>query len=333
MAKEQPADYFRVRPYFWELGFGIVYIEQAFAFPEATARAMKDSGLDIGVAPEPEIILGRNADNKALYIEAKADSFGIESSNCRQARAHLVACGPAFGEVFTPLTDCLLCYLIPEEGCALMPECLATLSAKLSDLRLTPGAFSCNGLRLRATEIQYFWDEAFKSHTGSDVDKITLLGGVTDDTDPTPLVLVFTDDDCCDETKRDFYRQVVIRQVHACLLCDLHELPVGSPYEKSPDDLLMKTTDKVFGFMGRQRQKNLRRLIRGNIFRKVSDYWKEKQLGVKLTGDKLEVSWSTTQEKDDFLDWLEDRTQFDTAKPPDDELPLLKDLKDRSFEA
>ena len=84
---------------------------------------MKDSELDISIPPEPELILGRKSDNKALYFEAKANSFGIASTNSRQARAHLIASGPVFGEVLSPLNACLLCYVVPEGARVLMSQC------------------------------------------------------------------------------------------------------------------------------------------------------------------------------------------------------------------
>jgi len=275
--------------------------------------------------------LKRDTDNKALYFEAKPDSFGINSSNCRQGRAHLVACGPVFGEVLSPLKSCLLCYLVPDEARQPMGACLVALSEELGFHGLKPGEFSCHGLRIDGTNLMYSLDEAFKGHTGVHENAVSVLSDVTDETDPTPLILVFTDEDCCDELKRDFYRQVVIDQVRSCLLCDLHELSPGASYSTTPDALLLKTTDRIFDFMGRQRQGNLRRLVRERVFKKVFDYWKDKQNGVRLAQDGLTVSWSTADEKEVFLDWLEDRrTRFDATKPPEEELPLFKGLGDGS---
>jgi hypothetical protein len=128
---------------------------------------------------------------------------------------------------------------------------------------------------------------------------------------------VFSDEDCSNDEIRDFYRQVIIDQVRACLLCDLHVHTLGERYETSPDNLLAKTTDGIFEYLGRERQKGLRRLVRENILKKIADYWKDKQADVNLVGDQLSVTWNVIVEKDDFLDWLEDRrTRFDTGKPP-----------------
>ena len=148
-------------------------------------------------------------------------------------------------------------------------------------------------------------------------DALPVLDDVTDDTDPAPLLLVFSDEDCSNVEMRDFYRRVVIDQVRACLLCDLHSHTLGEKYEISPDSLLEKTTDGIFQYLGRERQKKLRRLIRENIFKKITDYRKGREPGVTLVGDYLAFTWSSADEKDDFLNWMEDRrTHFDAGKPP-----------------
>ena len=222
MAKEQPHAGYRVRPLFYEQGFRIVYIEQPFRFPEETARAIEASGLEITSSPEPEVILGRDSDKKALYFEAKANSFGTESSkNAKQARAHLLAIGPAFKEVLSPLGECLLCYLVPADGCTPMSYCLKALCRELNRKHLHTGPFSVHGLALRGPQVIYSWDAAFKKHVGLQDDEVAVLDNVTEETDPTPLILVFCDDDCSNNPVRDLYRQAVIDQALACLLWNL----------------------------------------------------------------------------------------------------------------
>ncbi len=328
MVKEQPTADYRVRPLFYNWGFEIIYVEQPFAFPEEAVKAINSSALDIGVPPEPDLILGRSRDNKALYFEAKANSFGIASTNSKQARAHLIASGPVFGEVLSPLNACLLCYVLPDGACAPMSQCLAALTDELHDKGLKPGPFSCHGLAVNEARILYSWDSAFKIHVDVADDALPILDDVSDDTDPAPLLLVFNDEDCSNVEMRDFYRKVVIDQVRACLLCDLHSLTLGENYEISPDSLLEKTTDGIFHYLGRVRQKNLRRLIRENIFKKIADYCKERQPSVTLVGDYLAVTWRSADEKNDFLNWMEDRrTHFDAGKPPEESLSLF-DLPD-----
>ena len=209
MAKDQPSSGYRVRPFFFENGFRLVYIEQPFAFPDATARAIDASGLQITKTPEPETILGRAADQKALYFEAKANSFGTNSSNSPQARGHLLACGPAFAETLKPLESALLCYVVPQDRCALMAECLSSLSTELRSATLAPGEHSVHGLGVNGTDLIYSWDQKFKQHGGVGLDSIAVLHELQDDTDPSPLLLVFTDEDCPNQERSGFYRRAL----------------------------------------------------------------------------------------------------------------------------
>jgi len=330
MAKEQPKDGYRVRPFFHEHGFGIIYIEMPFPFPEETTRAIEELELDISTRPEPDLILGRKGNGKGLYFEAKSDSFGPDSSNSRQARGHLLATGPAFGEVLAPLTSALLCYVVPDDKRTDMSQCLATLTQELKEKGLPAGQYSCHGLAIKNRALLYRWDESFKAHTGIGEDEMSVLDDLEEDTDPSPLILVFSDEDCHNPDMRDYYRRVVIEQVRACLLCDLHPFEVGNTYRKTSDELLVQVSDGVFDYLGRERQKGLRRLVRENVFKRILKQWEDKQPSVRLEDDQLVVQWKTDDEKEAFLNWLEDRRMsFDTSRPPIEQ-PSLFDSLDNS---
>ena len=318
MAKEQPATGYRVRPIFYQWGFQVIYIEIPFPFPEATALAIRESGLDISVEPEPDLILGRNSDNKALYLEAKSNSFGVGSggTNCRQARAHFLASGPAFGEVFSPLDSCLLCYVVPKDATDRMTETLGSIHEQLRAKGLSPGPFSSHGIGLDKSRIMYVWDAAFRTHVGIDETEAAILDDVAEDTNPVPLLLVFSDQDCSNIEHVDLYRRTLIDQVRACLLSDLHRLQLGQKYETTPEKLLNKTSDGVFQYLGRRRQKGLAQLIRQNVLARIFEQWKDRQPGIKWSEDTLTIVWTVIGEKEQFMDWLENRrTKFEASKP------------------
>jgi hypothetical protein len=328
MTREQPKNAYLVRPLFHELGFALVYIENPFPLPEETIRAVEASGLDICVSPEPDVLLGRETDKKGLYIEAKSDSFSPASSNARQARGHLLAAGPAFAEVMKPLVGCLLCYVVPDPDRPQMDTCLANLADGLRRSRLISGQHSVHGLRLNGTDVLYTWDARFSAHTGISGDSAVVLRNVTDDTDPSPLFLVFCDQDYPDTQRQDLNRRAFQNQVYAVLLCDLNLTPAGGLYARTIDDLLHKTTDGVFQYIGRERQKRMRRLIRENLFKRIFTWWHDKAPGlVRLDDDTLKIQFRDATQQATFLDWLEDykRADFSTATPPPEEpLPLLR---------
>ena len=327
MAKDQPKECYRVRPLFRELGYDILYVENPFSFPETTLNAIGESGIDISQRPEPDLILRNRNHHKALYFEAKKQSFGASSSTAKQARGHLIATGPAFSEVFTPLKSCLLCYVLPHDDRDKMRACLDELSRELTENSFRHGESSIHGLSCRDARIIYSLDSVFKRYTGFPENECVLMENVTEDTDPCPLLLVFSEDDCYNNEDRDFYRRGMIEQVRACLLCELHPLGVGDSYEITPDKLLDKTTDGIFSYLGRLRQKGLQRLVRENVLSEIAKYWSDKQAGVRMSNGALTIRWQVSGEKDTFLEWLEDRNRsFGTSKPSDDPQMLIDDM-------
>lgn len=327
MAKQQPSEDYRVRPFFCEQGFDVVYIENPFNFPEEYAKVVRDCGIEISANPEPEMILGRDRDKRALYFEAKANSFGLKSKNCKQALGNLAATGKAFGEVFSPLKSCLLCYLLPDGKRQLMSNCLTVLSDQLEEAGVDVGRFSCHELAFREQKIFYSWDDAFKSHLTLTENEVSVLENVSEDTSPAPLVLVFSDEDCPDEYNRDFYRRVVIEQVRARLLCDLRPIPLGSQYVAITDKLLDRTSEGFFQYMSRERQRSLSRLVQEHFLKKISEHWKDKQPNLIWGEGRLTISWNNIEGKDEFLGWLEKRqTEFDTGRPKPEEISLFSGL-------
>lgn len=329
MAKEQPATGYRVRPLFFESGFRLVYIEQPFAFPDATARNIEAATLAISKAPEPETILGRNSDNRALYFEAKADSFGPDSGNSKQARGHLLACGPAFPETLKPLQKALLCYVVPQNRCRPMDECLSVLSAELRAANLAPGEHSVHGLSVRGQDLVYAWDMKFKQHCGVEMDSAAVIHELQEDTDPSPLLLVFTDEDCPDAERSGFYRKVLINQVVAEMVCDLNLIRPENTYTVTARELLLRTSDGILNYLGRERQKSMIRIIRRNVFSRISDFWSQRPSSpVKLETEQLEITFKDIRAKTEFMDWLEDpkRTAFGDQMPPP-EPPFLPGME------
>jgi hypothetical protein len=329
MTKEQPSSGYRVRPFFYENGFGIVYIEQPFAFPDTTARAIEASSLYISKEPEPELILGRNSDKKGLYFEAKASSFKAGDESCKQARGHLVACGPAFAEALTPLQQALLCYVVPNRGCPQMTTCLAAVSTELTSAKLAPGPHSVHGLEVVAQELVYSWDAPFKQHVGINHNSVAVMHGLQDDTDPSPLLLIFSDQDCPNPERAGYYRRVLINQVVAKLVADLHLLPLEQPYSVTARELLVQTSDGIFNYLARLRQKNMINIVRHNIFKRIAASWRDEAFSpVQLEGETLKVNFKDNLAKDPFMDWLEDpkKTAFVDTFPPTDQ-PLLPGIE------
>ena len=319
MAKEQSAQCFQVRPLFHQYGFSPLVIEQPFKFPVALSRQIDAaSTLDISKEPEPEVILEKQATNQAIYFECKAQSFGPTSSNSKQARGHLLATGTAFAEVFHPREHCLLSYLVPDSDRARMSACLASLHSELSSGGFSPGTFSIHGLKSDGLSISYTWDKAFTEHLGlaeSQPQEIPVLENITPETDPSPLMLVYTDEDCPDQESRNHYRRVLSEKLRASMLCDLNQEQGEGGFSLSADELLHNTTGGMFKYLGRERQKNMQLFVRNNIFNFIVSDWEKKVPALaSLEGQTLTLTWGTDENRQNFLEWLEDRKNIFPAE-------------------
>lgn len=329
MAKEQPSEGYCVRPFFHEHQFEWLAVEQPFQFPVELVKAIEtviqERGIKIHRHPEPELVLKRERDRSALYIEAKANSFSAASDTSDQARGHLLAAGPAFAETNRPLESALLIYVLPSAARAGLAECLGELRGQLLTANLQPGDHSVCGLAVEGSELIYQLDSSSQRRLGSQVEEVCVMGGLTDETDPSPLMLVYSDEDCPNQERIGHYRRVLQNQVVANLLCDLHRASIEQPTTISAAQILESTSQGVFSYLGSNRKKRMERLVRENVFRKIHSYWQEKTPDlIQLSGRVLTLDFKTEDRKASFLDWLENKkTNFDDSKPSGEEMDQM----------
>jgi hypothetical protein len=327
MAKEQPGDCARVFPLFAKLGFVLLNVESPFPLPEELARQVQAIDLEISVQPEPELVLQRPGDRKALYFEAKRSSFGTESSTSKQARGHLLACGPAFAEVLAPLQESLLCYVLPEDQTERMASCLAELRSQLANAGLVPGTTSVHGFRVEnGTRLLYVWDQPFADFVehGNRTGSALLLEAADSETDPCPLILIHSDEDYPDPEAADRFRVAFLRRFQACLLCSLQRSRMlGKPMVVGLGELLNETTDGTYEYLGPERQKSLRRLVNERVVRPIREYLAERGTDLlERKADQVTFHFPAKELREKFLDWLE-RTEFRGAFVPPPEDPLF----------
>jgi len=313
-AKEQPDNNSAVvTPVFSRRGYRLLYIENPFSFPVPLQLQLKDID-DIGIAPTADVVVANMERLSAFYIEAKKQSFGVGSSNCRQARAHLIAAGPAFTEVYPPINSCRLVYALPEKYRAGMETTLDALTVDVEKRGFKPGPFSVHGFGLGDKTITYVLDETSAKILGETNNVIPLLQIADDnETDPSPLLLIYTDSDSPNPDNSGFYRRVLADKIHAQLLCQLQRRDPSQVFAIKADNLLNETSDNTFQYAGKDVQKGMCVFVRDNIFKRIATFWEEKKPGM-FQLDKLELTVRFGDEfnKEQFLEWFEDfkRTNF-----------------------
>jgi hypothetical protein len=319
-ATEQPeGEAAVVTPLFSRSGYKLAYIENPFPFPVSVQQQLKNIE-DIGKAPNADVIVANSDRQSAFYIEAKKDSFGTESSSCRQARAHLIAAGPVFAEVYAPIKECRLIYALPEKCRSLMEPTLRSLSTDVAGRGFKPGLFSIHGFDVGEKFVTYTLDDPSAAALGESGKVIPLLP-IPDDgeTDPSPLLLIYTDCDTFNQTDRGLYRRILIDKIYAQLLCQLQHCNPITTFVLKPEEVLMKTSGGAFEFVGGDTRKRMRVLVRDNIYKRIVKFWGEKNAKVfQLKGFELTVSFGDDYNKEQFLEWFEDHARTKISDAPAD---------------
>lgn len=310
MSKEQPKEAYCVRPVFHEAGYDWMAIEQPFRFPVETAKRIEEINekgeIRIHSHPEPELVVKRSRDQSALYFEAKSNSFGAASTTSSQGRGHLVAAGPAFAEVNAPLERAMLVYVVPDDVSDPMRACLQELADQLRAESIIPGDSAVDGLAAEEAAIHYCFDAPSRSVLGIGEPRIAIIEHISEGTDPSPLLLIYSDEDCPDDERRGYYRHVIQNQAIATLLCELHRVNVGESLNISAARILEITTQGAFNFLGSDRRKKMELLLKVNVFDKIANHWASRSPdAVKVKGKELTVTFPTDALQSEFLDWME----------------------------
>jgi hypothetical protein len=310
MSKEQPKEAYCVRPVFQEAGFDWMSIEQPFRFPVETAKLIEEINakgeIRVHPHPEPELVVKRSSDQSALYFEAKSNSFGAASSTSSQGRGHLVAAGPAFAEVNAPLERAMLVYVVPNEVSDPMRNCLLELANQLRAVSLIPGDSAVDGLAAEESAILYCFDTPTRTVLGIGEPRITIIEDIAEGTDPSPLLLIYSDEDCPDDERRGYYRHVIQNQAIATLLCELHRVNVGEPLVISAARILEITTQGAFNYLETKRRKKMELLLKVNVFDKIAGHWASRMPeAVKVQGKEITVCFPSEAFQSEFLDWME----------------------------
>jgi hypothetical protein len=85
--------------------------------------------------------------------------------------------------------------------------------------------------------------------------------------------------------------------------------------------ILKITSQGAFSYLGLERQKGMERLVRENVFRKIRDYWSDREPDlVVLDGRSLVIDFKNETKKATFLEWLESKpVDFEDSKPTGEE--------------
>lgn len=146
----QPVDA-PITPVIRNLGYSLWSIEQPLEAGLPMLARLKDTELDVGTNPTPDVVLRHEDTDTFVLIECKPSSFGLGSGRAPQALGLLVAgtdLGSRLGMSGTPLGE--LCYVVPGEDAARIDSTLTTLAQELTSRGLSACPSGPLGISIKA---------------------------------------------------------------------------------------------------------------------------------------------------------------------------------------
>ena len=212
-----------VTPLLFQQGFTVYAIAPLLAPPPDVRLAAQVAEISMQERTRPDVVLSNERDGKFAFVECKASSFTLASSDTpEQARTLLVVAGPRAAEVLglTPqqLLESLLVFVTPETGREQLAQTLADLSKELGDNRLPAGRSSVLGLTCGDNDVSIVVNDEATRFFG-------LVAGSNPfiirepDTDPRPLYFLPYDPDV-DQTdgERAFCKRVLFERMHGTVI-------------------------------------------------------------------------------------------------------------------
>ena len=195
-----------ITPIFYNQGFYVYAIAPLLAPPPDVRASAIEAEVNIQERCRPDVILKSGEENKFVFTECKAASFGVDSSTAEQARSLLIVAGPRADEILGLPSDqdtrSLLAFLIPEDKRNSLRKTLKSLKEELAGKGLGPGDSSILALAASAGNLLIRMDvEAQKMFSLSEADNNFLT--LEPDTDPRPLYFIPYDPDVLNDQKQD----------------------------------------------------------------------------------------------------------------------------------
>jgi hypothetical protein len=226
----------------YRAGFTVYAIAPLLAPPPDLALKVQQHGIDCQESAKPDVILENNLNRKFAFIECKSDSFGIGSSNARQARCLMLVSGERGAEALALTVDemssSILMYLLPDARIELLNETLSALDAEFSGLGFPKCNFSYLGLITIENNIGISINQSCSYFFGLEAGQ-TRLTSWPPDTDPRPLYFIPYDPDINQTVQeRDLCRRILYERMQSTVIAAIGRADPPINITMKPSDIM-----------------------------------------------------------------------------------------------
>lgn len=141
-----------VAPVLRNVGHELLSIEQPLKAGLLERSSIEIAEPEVSAEPVADVVLERRDPARAVVIECKAQSFGLDGPQSdharKQARGFLVAVANITGRGLAGIDEAEVCYVVPSAHVAAMAQTLADLASEVTSAGLAAGDAGALGIRI-----------------------------------------------------------------------------------------------------------------------------------------------------------------------------------------
>jgi len=266
LSQPQPFSEFYVYPLFYKNNLNIYSIGPALALPFDIRLAVSKK-ISCQEIVRPDLIFEKSGKKKLCILECKSSSFGLESSNIKQAITLLLISGPIISEVLAigkrGENECMLCYLIGPDNRKLMESTLNSLKQELDKVKMESGNFGCFEVKPTPTAIILEYSENIKKFFNLMEDSPVEIIKIEKDTDPRPLYLFPYDPNIQTKEEQELSRRILFERILGHIISEIGGADIPTSIIFTTEKLLNAATFGLYNIWeDKEAKKHLRKLAR-----------------------------------------------------------------------
>lgn len=277
-------------PLLLNAGFRLSAINPDLNLDPGTIARLTEAQIKSNRSCCPEVVIYRKQDKKSALVECKRDGFGLDSSNCEQARA-LILAAALKDQTLTflePHTACHLIFFVSHPAGERMRASLDGLNAEFDAAGFPTALADASEFQVIGKQVGIVLQEGFAQHCGMQPGWTPFLD-VDEVNDPRPLYFIPLE---VDADAGDFYgRQQLLERIRVSITKRVAVASGTSVVTMTFEDAANEATFGMFERLRKRAAKKCWKSIFCRMVRELNEHLLKRNLSA-LSWNGMQQQWS-----------------------------------------
>ena len=280
-----------VNPVFYNNGYILEFIEPDIPIEQQAFLNANINEIPIQTNASPELLLQKNGTKESIIIECKLDSFGIHSSNVKQANSLISLNGPYIANYIGNQTphewESYTIFSVVGSKELNMYQTLTNLKISLENTGIITAIPNSLGIYIKDSNVTLSIADT-NNFPVKELDQNTIVMRLENEEEPHPIYLIPFDPSIgIPETEKE--QNVVIERIRQNVTAKIGNSIGMYPFQIDIDELLREINPLIEYWEGSQTIKGFRNIVR-EYLRKVLDELKDVGLNYRsLPNSNIEI--------------------------------------------